>query len=155
MTPRPALSAGPTVPAPTSAAPTIAPTPTVTATPVAVLPTRGTEVFDPGQGTWTLAASSDDFGGGAHGSVDHLAGDIVEAWVACTGTGTVHVTIVAVKNDVDPSVPLVDEVIECPSPLGQPLSMSGVAPAGWSVNADGAPSDDSIRYQVLVGTIVP
>ena len=40
--------------------------------------------------------------------------------------------------------------IDCPD--AQSVSIGGGAPAGWFVSTDGAPSDPSIRYQILVAT---
>ena len=148
-------SAAPTVtptPTPTpTASPT--PTPTPTATLVAALPKRGAEVFDPAGGVWRIAASTDNLGRSNRTFVHRRLEQSAEVYVACVGTGTLHVTVDAVKDAYSPGVSLVDEVVECPNVAGELLSLSTNVPIGWSPNPDAAPSDESIRYQVLVGTV--
>ncbi len=147
----PAASTAPTVtPTPT---PTVTPTPTPAATPVAVLPKRGAEVFDSADGVWRIAASTDNLGRSSRTFVHRRLEQSAEVYVACVGTGTLHVTVDAVKDAYSPGVSLVDEVVECPNVAGELLSLSTNVPIGWSPNPDAAPSDDSIRYQVLVGTV--
>ncbi len=112
-------------------------------------------MFDAGEGVWKVAASSDNLGKASQTSVHRRLGDEAEVFVACIGTGTLHVTVDAVKDAYSTGVSLVDETVECPTSDGKRLSISTSIPVGWSPNPDAAPSNDSIRYQVLVGTVVP
>ena len=48
----------------------------------------------------------------------------------------------------------VDAVVACPEAIGDLFSGAGTMQPGWFVSVDAEPSDPSIRYQVLVGTIV-
>ncbi len=148
-------------PAPADATPTTSPTTaasqpvTPTATPVATLPKRGTEVFGGlEESHWELAASDENFDGVGRAAVLRGLTESVDMFAACTGEGTLHVTVVAVPNATDESVPLADTTVQCPAPDGQRISMSSAATAGWFANVNTDPSDPSLRYQVLVGTVV-
>ena len=150
----PVVSTAPATAAPATAAPasaTAAPTTGPTATPVAVLPKRGAEVFDAGEGVWKVAASSDNLGEVSQTTVHRRLGDEAEVFVACIGAGTLHVTVDAVKDAYSTGVSLVDETVECPTSDGKRLSIFDETPVGWSPNPDAAPSNDSIRYQVRGG----
>jgi hypothetical protein len=142
-------------PSPPPGTPVPSTTPATAAPSEAALPRRGAEVFDPAQGVWELAASDDNLGGVAETAVIRKLGDSSEIFAACTGSGSLHVSVTAIKTvDSDP-VTLADQIVACPDAEGQHIAVKTIVPAGWNANAEGVPSDPSIRYQVLVGTIVP
>jgi hypothetical protein len=154
----PPSTAAPSIPASaasTNGTPTVAP---VTPSPVAIEP-QGVEVFSfLESGHWEMAASASNLGRVSQVSVLRALTDIIEVYAACSGTGTllVQVRVVppATEAPAPTSQPLTETTLTCPDPNGQSISLETTAPAGWFANVDAIPSDPSIKYEVLIGTVV-
>jgi hypothetical protein len=150
------------VPSPTATpTPTAVPTPTLAPTPLATIVPAGVEAFsDILQGRWELIASEDNLGRGTEVKVLAPMGEFVEVFIHCSGSGTLDVRISGAPPATDPPDPLATPYIlaaatvECPETTGTGISLAGTAPAGWFASPEAAPSDPSIGYQVLIGTIV-
>jgi hypothetical protein len=162
----PATAATPAVTVATPAAsiapaPTVASTPAPTATPVPSLEAHGVEVFTPlEKGHWVIVSSSDNLDEIAHTSVLSPVGDTIEIHTICVGTGLLHVNATAVApgtpapGAVASETPVFETDVRCPAPNGEAVVASSSVSEGWFVNVDAVPSDPSIKYQVLVGTVV-
>lgn len=135
--------------------PTAAP---LTPSPVALQP-RGVEAFQAIEnGQWEMAATETNFGSVPQTTVIRTMTEFVEVNAVCTGIGTLLVRVNAAPQTTEApaptSAPLVEVTLNCPDTNGQSFSLAGSAPAGWLPIPDSIPSDPSIRYEVLVGTIV-
>ena len=84
--------------------------------------------------------------------------EYVEVFVQCAGNGRLDVRIGATPPATDASEPaatpydMAATTIDCSATDRESITLA--APAGWFASPDAAPSDPSIRYQILVGTIV-
>lgn len=149
------LSAAPSALA--TVAPTVAPSPK----PVPSLAAGGVEVFQQiQQGHWVIVSSSDNLGEIDHSSVLLPIGDTLEINSRCAGAGSLHVVATAAAPATDPpdpqatTLPVFEAVVDCPETTGESYLGGGTMAPGWFVSIDATPSDPSIRYQVLAGTIV-
>lgn len=164
---------GTTVPtvAPTTGAPTVPPSAAATPSPVATstaapvtpspvaLQPRGVEVFQSIEsGHWEIAARESNLGPVAMTEILRAMTEFVEVNAVCSGEGTLVVQIGAAPPATEvpgpTSVPLLGTTLTCPDTDGLSYSLAGSAPAGWFPNPNSIPSDPSIKYEVLVGTIV-
>ena len=157
-----APTAGPTIVL-RSESPTPSPEPTpspprITPSPVALQP-MGVEAFALLEsGHWEMAASSSNLGTIAKVSILRAMTDFVEVYARCSGDGSIRVSVGAAPPATEAPGPtsqlLAETTLECPDTDGQSISLAGTAPAGWFVSPTVTPSDGSIKYEVLVGTIV-
>lgn len=162
---------GSTVPtaAPTTASPIAlpseTPTPSPEPTPAPVSPSPvaleplGVEVFSPLEsGHWEMAASESNLGSITEVKVLRAITDFVEVYARCSGDGSIVVSIGVTPPASEAPFPtsqsLAQTRLDCPDTNGQSISMGGTAPAGWFASPNVTPSDPSIKYEVLVGTIV-
>ena len=83
--------------------------------------------------------------------------ETVEIYADCVGDGrlAVNVTASPPAGSSLPAVPpspytMTSFEIDCPD--AQSVSIGGAAPLGWFVSPGGAPSDPSVRFQILVAT---
>jgi len=146
-----------------SESPTPSPEPTpspplITPSPVALQP-MGVEVFSPLEsGHWEMAASDSNLGTIAEVSILRAVTDFVEVYARCSGEGSIVVSIGAAPPATEAPFPTSLEIagttLQCPDIDGQSISLAGTAPAGWFANPNVTPSSESIKYEVLVGTIV-
>jgi hypothetical protein len=136
-------------------------TPVASATPVPSLAAGGVELFQPLEhGHWVIVSSQDNLAGITQSAVLLPAGDTVEVHTVCAGAGRVHVRVSAslpatatIGPGETPFI-LIESDVECPQAGGESMILAGTVEPGSFISVDAAPSDPSIRYQVLVGTIV-
>jgi len=144
--------------APTPAA-TPVPTPSPAPTPIPTIEPAGIEAFtNLENGRWEIISSDDNLGGRTEVSVLAPMTEYVEVFIHCAGNGRLDVQIGATPPATDASEPaatpydMAAASLECPQTNGESITLA--APAGWFASPNAAPSDPSIRYQVIVGTIV-
>ena len=132
------------------------PTPTPVPTPAPTLAIRDINVFVGGAEDWEMAATSTNANGIAEIAVLRAITDTVEIYAECIGDGRLAVSVNAAPPlESPPPVPpspytMSSFEMDCPDTQG--VSFGGAAPAGLFVSVDGAPSDPSVRYQILVAT---
>ncbi len=107
-----------------------------------------------------IVSSIDNLGENPTMSVLYPVGDTIEIHTFCAGTGLMNVIATATAPGTAApgaqvsETPVFETVVHCPAPDGEAVVASSNVPEGWFVSVDAVPTDPSIRYQVLVGTVV-
>ena len=133
------------------------PTPTPARTPAPTLRIQDIDIFEGGAQNWEMATTETNVDGIAEISVLRAITDTVEIYADCVGDGRLAVSVTASPPALSspPAVapsPYQMTAFEIDCPDAQSVSFGGAAPVAWFVSTDGAPSDPSVRYQILVAT---
>ena len=110
-------------------------------------------------GHWVIAATDRNLDGVGRASVLRKVRDQVEVVAVCAGSGTLRISAILVAPATDPpdpepsTVPLLAWTIPC-QVAPKTMSLATDRSGGYFPNLDVAPSDPTLRYDVMLATVV-